>query len=229
MKFFSLDSPLYKFMQRLWDVLRLNFMWLLFSLPVVTLGGSTIAAFSVALKMTEEREGEIIPDFIKGFKENWKQGIIISVLMIVCPLAVWYDFQLFNNTEENALPFLMVGMFAAYIFILSLLYVCALVARYENTVLNSLVNSFRLSMKYFGRTIILVAVLIVEFVLWFWNETTVFVGLLIGPACIIYTISGTAMHIFRDMEKIPGTTRGTNPETEHIGEGSIGGEDETEE
>lgn len=221
MKFFSIDSPFYRFMQRLWDVCKLNLIWLLFSLPVITIGGSTIAAFSVTLKMTEEREGDIIRDFIKGFKENWKQGIPMSVLMFVCPLAVWYDFQLFNNMTENALPFLIVGMFAAYIFTLSLVYAFALLARYENTVINCLMNSFRLSMKYFGRTLILIAVLVVEFVIWFWNYTTIFVGLLIGPVCVMYTISGTAMYIFRDMEKIPGTTRGPNPETEHIGEGEI--------
>ena len=229
MKLFSIDSPFYRFMQRLWDVLKLNIMWLIFSLPIVTLGGSTIAAFSVTLKMTEEREGDIIKDFLKGFKGNWKQGIPMSILMIICPLAVWYDFQLFDKLQENALMFLIIGMFAAYIFALSLIYAFALIARYENTVMNCLINSFRLSMKYFGRTILLIAVLILEFVIWFWNGTTVFIGFLIGPASVIFTISGTAMYIFRDMEKIPGTTRGTNPETEHIGEGEIGGDDETEE
>ena len=175
MKFFSIDSPFYRFMQRLWDVCKLNLIWLLFSLPVITMGGSTIAAFSVTLKMTEEREGDIVRDFLKGFKGNWKQGIPMSVLMIVCPLAVWYDFQLFNSMEENALPFLLVGMFAAYIFTLSLVYSFALLARYENTVLNCLINSFCLSMKYFGRTLILIAVLVIEFVIWFWNYTTIFV------------------------------------------------------
>lgn len=225
MKFFSIDSPFYRFMQRLWDVCKLNLIWLLFSLPVITIGGSTIAAFSVTLKMTEEREGDIIKDFIKGFKTNWKQGIPMSILMFACPLAVWYDFQLFNNMTENALPFLMIGMLAAYIFTLSLVYAFALLARYENTVMNCLINSFRLSMKYFGRTLILIAVLIIEFVIWFWNYTTIFVGLLIGPVCVMFTISGTAMYIFRDMEKIPGTTTRPDPETLHEDEASADGEE----
>ena len=30
-----------------------------------------------------------------------------------------------------------------------------------------------------------------------------FVGLIMGPACIIFTISGVAMYIFRDMETLP--------------------------
>lgn len=193
-------------MQRLWDVVKLNLLWLLFSLPIVTAGCSTIAAFSVTLKMTEDREGNIGRDFLKAFRENWKQGIPMSFIGIICFLSVYYDFQLYNAMTENALPFLLIGVFAAYIFTLSLIYAFPLLARYDNTVLNSLKNSFRLGMRYFGRTLILVFVVALEVVIIAWNYTTMFVGLLMGPACIIFTISGVAMYIFRDMEKIPGTT-----------------------
>lgn len=41
MKFFSVDGGLYKFISRLWDVIKLNFLWLLFSLPIVTMGAAT--------------------------------------------------------------------------------------------------------------------------------------------------------------------------------------------
>ena len=50
MKFFSVDSPLYKFISTFWVVVKLNFFWLLFSLPIVTIGASTTAAFAVGLK-----------------------------------------------------------------------------------------------------------------------------------------------------------------------------------
>ena len=34
MKFFSVDSPLYRFLSRVLDILKLNFLWILGSLPV---------------------------------------------------------------------------------------------------------------------------------------------------------------------------------------------------
>jgi uncharacterized membrane protein YesL len=40
-------------------MIKLNFLWLLFSLPVVTIGASTAAAFTITLKMVDEREGYI--------------------------------------------------------------------------------------------------------------------------------------------------------------------------
>lgn len=204
MKLFSIDSPFYKFMQRLLDVLVLNFMWLLFSLPVITIGCSTIAAFDVSLKMAEEHEGHIARGFIKAFASNWKHGVPIGIITLVAVYAIYLDIQLIRADLENSYIFLIVGLVSIYFIVLSLLYAYPLLARYENTVLNCIKNSFRLSMKYFGSTLLLILLLAVEFVIIFWNGTTMFVGLLIGPASVIFTISGTAIRIFRETEKTPG-------------------------
>lgn len=207
MKFFSVESPLYKFMQSLWDILKLNFMWIIFCIPIVTIGGSTIAAFSVLLRMSEDQEGNVIKDFWKAFKENWKQGILIGLLPPICFEAVFLDFQLYNAVENGGLGILIVGCFSAYIFIFCLIYVFPLLARYDNTVINSIKNSFRIGMKFFGRTFLLLVIIAVEVLIIFWNPTTKFVGALIGPACIMYTISGVAMHIFRKIEEDPSSLR----------------------
>lgn len=207
MKFFSVESPLYKFMQSLWDILKLNFMWIIFCIPIVTIGGSTIAAFSVLLRMSEDQEGNVIKDFWKAFKENWKQGILIGLLPPICFEAVFLDFQLYNAVEKGGLGILIVGCFSAYIFIFCLIYVFPLLARYDNTVINSIKNSFRIGMKFFGRTFLLLVIIAVEVLIIFWNPTTKFVGALIGPACIMYTISGVAMHIFRKIEEDPSSLR----------------------
>lgn len=207
MKFFSVESPLYKFMQTLWDILKLNFMWLIFCIPIVTIGGSTIAAFSVLLRMSEDQEGNVIKDFWKAFRENWKQGIFIGLLPPICFEAVFLDFQLYNAVENGGLGILIVGCFSAYIFIFCLIYVFPLLARYDNTVINSIKNSFRIGMKFFGRTFLLLVIIAVEVLIIFWNPTTKFVGALIGPACIMYTISGVAMHIFRKIEEDPSSLR----------------------
>lgn len=207
MKFFSVESPLYKFMQTLWDILKLNFMWIIFCIPIVTIGGSTIAAFSVLLRMSEDQEGNVIKDFWKAFRENWKQGIFIGLLPPICFEAVFLDFQLYNAVENGGLGILIVGCFSAYIFIFCLIYVFPLLARYDNTVINSIKNSFRIGMKFFGRTFLLLVIIAVEVLIIFWNPTTKFVGALIGPACIMYTISGVAMHIFRKIEEDPSSLR----------------------
>ena len=201
MNFFSTDGPVYRFLSRFWDVLRLNFYWLLFSLPIVTIGASTTAAFSIALKMADETEGYIFRPFVKAFRENFKQGTVVGLCNVVFAYAVYLDFQLFHAVEGNPIYFLIFGIVGCFICVGAFLYPYALLARYENTIVNTLKNSFEISVRYFGRTLMVVCVVAVEVLLMMFNSTTIFIGLLIGPACIIYTISGPANYIFRDIER----------------------------
>lgn len=203
--FFSTDSKLYRFMSKLTDLVKLNILWLVFSIPVVTLGISTIAAYTVALKMAEGEEGYIGRDFLKAFKENWKQGIPMSFITILCLWAVYLDFQIYRAAEENAFVFLIIGIITAYVFVFSFLYVYPLLARYENTIVNSLKNSFRISMKYFLRSLLLLVLSAIETAVMFWNLKTMITIVIVGPALLMLTVSSFAMVIFRDLEKIPGT------------------------
>ena len=83
MGFFKVDSPFYEFLRRFVDVIKLNFLWLIFCLPIVTIGASTVAVFSVTLKMVEDKEGYVGRDFIKAFKANIRQGIPLGLIAII--------------------------------------------------------------------------------------------------------------------------------------------------
>ncbi|MBQ8821526.1 MAG: DUF624 domain-containing protein [Lachnospiraceae bacterium] len=198
MKFFSVDGPLYRFMSSLWDVLKLNILWLIFSLPIVTIGASTAAVFSVTNKMAEDTEGYVGRQFIQGFKENWKQGIPMGLLCLFCAYVVYLDFELHRVT--GAMATLVFGIIGCVLFITAFIYSFALLARYENTVINTIKNSIQITVKFFPRTIALVLFLALEILIFMFNNITLFLGLLIGPVCIMYTISGFAMYAFRRIE-----------------------------
>lgn len=205
MKFFSVESSFYRFLMKFLDVLKLNIMWILFSLPVVTVGASTVAAMSVALKMVDDEEGYIGRSFLKAFKENWKQGTILWVITVIASYAVYLDFQLFEAVPENPVLFLVIGMVSAFVIILALLYSYPLLARYENTLFKTIQNSLDISRKYFGRTLLLIVVVGVEFLVFQFNSTMIFFGIVIGPAFVIFTIASFSKRIFQEIEKEPGS------------------------
>lgn len=212
MKFFSVDSPFYRFLSRFLDVLKLNFMWLLFSIPVITIGASTVAAMSVALKMTDDEEGYIGRSFIRAFKENWKQGTLLWIITVIAAYAVYLDFQLFNAVEGNPFIFLVIGIVSCFIIVLSLLYSYPLAARYENTLVKTIQNSFEISKRYFGRTLLLIIIVLFEIFIFQFNSTMLFFGILIGPAFIIFTVAAFSKRIFQQIEKEPGAVTKKNSE-----------------
>ena len=207
MKFFSVDGGLYKFMSRLWDMIKLNFLWMLFSLPVFTIGAATVAAYSVTLKMVDESEGYVGRQFIKAFRDNWKQGIPLGLLGLLAAYVVYLDFELFNKVENNPILFLIAGIVSAFVFAMAVIYAFPLSARYENTLPETLRNSARIATRYFLRTLALAAVLAVEIFIGLFNTTTLFFAILIGPACLMLTVSGFAIYFFREIEREPGSVR----------------------
>lgn len=206
MKFFSIDSPLYKFMCQLFDILKLNMLWILCSIPVITIGASTTAAFHVALQMVDDEEGYIGREFMKSFKRNLVQGSVMGIMTLVGVYAVWLDLQL-CRAKEYSLGFVLVTVMLIAFMILGNIYAYALLARYDNTIRETFQNSFMIAIRYFIPTVVLVVLIAIEVIIIMWNLTTYFVGFLIGPACIIYTISATAkkhFHILEEMQEESG-------------------------
>lgn len=205
MKFFSVDSPLYRFLSTFLEVLKLNFFWILFSLPIITMGASTAAAMSVALKMVDDEEGYIGRSFLKAFKENWKKGTLIYMISLIACYAIYLDFQLFEAVEGNPIIFLIIGMVSIALVIVSLIYTYPLIARYENTLLKTIQNSIDISRRYFGRTLFLVVVVAFEVMLFMYNKTMLFFAIIIGPGFIIFTVASFSKRVFQQIEKEPGS------------------------
>lgn len=201
MGLFSVDSPIYKFMSRLMDMFKLNCMWLLCSIPVVTMGAATTAAYTITLKMVKDEEGYIAGPFWKEFKANLKKGSILGVIGMVASYAIYLDFQFFSAAKEHNIIFLIIGVIGVFFVFMHLIYAFPLLARYENGVINTLRNSYSIAAKFMGRTVFLAVLLLLEMAIILWNATTMFAGLLLGPACICLTISGFASSFFTVIER----------------------------
>ena len=201
MKLFSVDSPLYRFLSKLLDVIRLNFLWMIFSIPIITIGASTVAAMSVALRMADDEEGYIGRGFVRAFKENWKQGMALWLITAAALYGIYLDFQFFEAVEGNPLMFLIIGIASSVLAVSALLYAYPLVARYENTLFHTINNSIDISRKFVGKTLLLAGILALEAVLFQFNTTMLFFGILLGPGFMIYTIASFSKRIFLRIEK----------------------------
>ncbi len=221
--FFSIDSPLYRFLSRLMDMLKLNFMWLLCGgvvlkfaidyilallnlqtfrflgfVPLIFMGAATTAAFSITLKMIDDEEGYIARPFLREFRANIKQGSITGTVQLVAMYAIYLDYQIYTATEN--MLFLVVGAIAVFLTYMHFIYAYPLISRYENTIINTLRNSYTISIRYFKKSIGLFLILALECVVFMWNNTTLLIGVIIGPACIILTISGFVKPLFKKIE-----------------------------
>jgi len=89
---FSFDSPVFKFLFLVFDVLLVSLLWLLTSLPIVTAGASTTAAYYVIMRRVSDRENSIIKDYFSAFKSNFINTTLAFLAIAALLFVIWLNF-----------------------------------------------------------------------------------------------------------------------------------------
>lgn len=154
---FNYDNPVWRFIGKLCDVLILNVLWVICSLPVVTVGASTTAVYYVTLKLVRDEEGPTIRSFFKSFKENFKQATILWLILLVVGCLLGFDlyFFLVLYHEPSTLRTIMLAVFGGFslIYLFVMMFVFPLQARFYNPVRRTLFNAFFMSVRHSAHTV----------------------------------------------------------------------------
>lgn len=156
---FSIDGKLFKGLTKAGDFLILGFLMVVFSLPVITLGASVTAAFYVALKLVRDEEGYVFKGFIKSFKENFKQGFLIELIVGALSIFVIEDIRICMYWAEGGNSLARLAMYVffgiALVLIAVITYVFPMLAKFDNTVIGTLKNALLISMHHLGQTFVM--------------------------------------------------------------------------
>jgi uncharacterized membrane protein YesL len=202
-KFFSIDSPFYRFATRVADIMILNLLWIVCSIPLVTIGASTTAVYYVCLKMVKDEETYIVKSFFKSFKENFKQGTILWLLFVgISGILGANYYYLFKVSEAENMVLKGLTILVTIIYAFSFLYAFPLLARYESPVHKTIINSIMISIRYLNRTVMIVLILAALVGLGFYSKETLIFVLLLGVGVLCYVITCFVLKIFEDLEKL---------------------------
>lgn len=154
---FNYDNPVWRFIGKLGDLMILNILWLICSIPIFTIGASTTAVYYVTIKLARDDDGYTIRNFFKSFKENFKQATAIWLLMLVTGIILGFDlyFFLFVLTGSSIVR----TVFTAAIGALTLIWLCIfsyvfpLQSRFYNPVKRTIFNAFFMSIRHFFHTL----------------------------------------------------------------------------
>lgn len=174
------------------DLIILNLLFVLCSIPVITLGAAGAACYTYVIRILRgEQIGISIAGFFKEFKACFKKATAGWLLELVClALAVgdiWY--AVFYSEPDNTF-FLVVGGVIAVGILFSGVWFYPLVARYENKLSAYIKNSFLMMFAQLPNTLLaflLQAAFIAVPVLFF--DAFVYLGwfwLLFGASLPIY-------------------------------------------
>jgi len=157
--FLSNDSFFGRLMTKVAIVVGANLMFLLFSIPVVTIGPALAALYYVMLE-TLFRNGALNPfkTFWKGFKMNLKQGIGTWLIALALIALAYFDIR-FSSWAGGIFSAFLVGIYivlAAAVIIYTYLY--PVMTSFNGTVKDHYKNAIYFAFKKPLKMILLVAV-----------------------------------------------------------------------
>ncbi|MGM0126074.1 hypothetical protein IGI37_003475 [Enterococcus sp. AZ194] len=196
-KIFSTEGIIYYGMERIYQILLLNVVFVISCLPLVTIGAAVASAYGTAYKMITHSEGVLYKEYLHQFKVNFvsatKMWLLIVALLVT---GVWTFPYLQGYMIGNKLAYYLVMVMMAFLILMGL-YLFALIARFQNTVSGTIVNAMILSLKHLPFSIIVFFVtLFGVFIVPVYLPKLLFIWLFMGFGTVIYINANIFMKIF---------------------------------
>lgn len=97
-------KPFFRFWElfgnKFWDFFKINLIYFLFCIPIVTIGPATAAMTALMRNIYLERPQFFLHDFWKEFKKNFKQSFIIGIIDIAAAAISVFSFFLYLMLKE---------------------------------------------------------------------------------------------------------------------------------
>lgn len=153
MNLFNMDNPFFRMLSKMVDTVILSALWVIFSMPIFTMGAASTALYYTVHKTLRRNRGYIYSNFWNSFKENFKQSTIVWLIL----LAIY---AIFGADLYLTWQFLKAGMqwgVMFYLFLVLILmtivwtiYIVAYSARFENTKKATMKNAAAIAVVNLG-------------------------------------------------------------------------------
>lgn len=199
-KLFSPDSKFMRFMSVLGDLMLLNFIFLLCSVPVVTIGASITALYTVVFRMVREKDSRsVVVQFFRSFRQNFRRATLLWLLLLPAGGVLALDLWLFSVVTGVMRWLSILFLLLMVLVLFTAGYAFPLLSQFENGVKGTLKNALFLSLAHLPRTLSVTALNLLPFVLLYCN---LYLFLYVGFLWIFLYFSAAAYLNARTLEQV---------------------------
>ena len=181
------ESRLQSVVSALIDMIWAGLLWLVCSLPVLTLGAATTALYYTVVKCVRHDRGRVSRCFFSAFRANFRQATLLWLLLagyVLVGLGDIYALGLMGVEQGSALYYVSRIFLAPAPLLFP--WIFAFLSRFQNTVGGTLKFAAYLAMRHPGATLLLTAEL-VGFALIVWLLPQL-LPLLPGAFCLLMSL-----------------------------------------
>lgn len=139
---FNEDNFLYITLCKIWDIILVNILFLVCSMPIVTIGPAFTAMHHVTLRIKKGNNPGTFRTFFHAFKQNFKQSFIVWIISLICIIILLANIEFLKTMNTGFASFLYYASYFILIFIIVMnLYVHPVIAAFEGTIKSQINNS----------------------------------------------------------------------------------------
>ena len=143
----DINNPIMRFLTAMFDLMALSVLWVVFSLPIFTMGAASTALYSAAYHHVRKGEDYLWNSFFSAFKENFKRSTLTWLVALAILGFLGADALLLRSLILRGYPFGWFYGVTLALLVLALtwtVYLAAYAARFNGTVKEVLRYSFML-------------------------------------------------------------------------------------
>ena len=160
-RLFNVNNPLMRALSKLFDIGWLSLIYVVFCVPLVTIGAATTSLYYVSAKVLRKDRGYVWSEFWHSFKLNFKPATLIWLIFAAIYGLLYFNLTTFNTS--NAAGGYLVGAYIALAFIVTCVasYAFCLLSRFNMNVRGILRYALYMSFRHFLHTLCFLAILFV--------------------------------------------------------------------
>lgn len=143
----DINNPIMRFLTAMFDLMALSVLWVVFSLPIFTMGAASTALYSAAYHHVRKGEDYLWNSFFSAFKENFKRSTLTWLVALAILGFLGADALLLRSLILQGYSFGWFYGVTLALLVLALtwtVYLAAYAARFNGTVKEVLRFSFML-------------------------------------------------------------------------------------
>lgn len=153
--FFSPDSKFMQAMARIADLVILNLLFLLSCVPLITIGAASAALYTVCFRIGTDREQGVCRSYFRAFRENFRQGTILWLILVLFIIAGFVNTLLLYSLEGALHYLFLVTSVLLVLAVLMFSYTFPLISQFSNDIRSTLKNALFLSVGYLPRSLLI--------------------------------------------------------------------------
>ena len=155
---FNPDNLFFRMLSKGVDFVGLSLLWVLLSMPIITIGPATAALYYTVVKTFRHKNDGAFGMYLKHFWKNLKKGIPVTVICIPVVLFLAWGYDVMSNHIDTSMGVVM--YMAYYVALLvpagMICYMFPLMGRFEFKIKDLLGTSFFMELRHLPSTVIVV-------------------------------------------------------------------------